>query len=166
MINFRDWTKRSRIGDKQEVVNFNLTPITNEMAELYHPIARQKGVKIINYITDPLMVRANKNQVRMIVRSLIGEVLQHTQSRDKIYIGYEQSPSKSIWIKITATGANMMSSMLELSSQAGLLVSSENAQKGQLALIRDYVEKNGGSIAINNPLGAGTAFRFSLPVAY
>ncbi len=170
MVNLLDWSKSQMAGETQEIENFDIAELSNEMCSLYASMAKEKKVKIVNYISRPLMIRADKNQVRIILRNLIGNALKFTHAKDAVYIGYEQLPNKSICIKVTDTGVGMkedqLANLFEIVGKKSCPGTAGEKGVGLgLLLVKEFVEKNGGSVFVNSKFGVGTTFRFSLPMA-
>ncbi|MEL7535023.1 MAG: ATP-binding protein, partial [Bacteroidota bacterium] len=170
MVNLLDWSKSQMAGETQEIENFDISHLAKEMCSLYQSTAKEKRVKIVNYLNRPLMIRGDKNQVRIVLRNLIGNALKFTNPKDSVYIGYEQLPNRSICIKVTDTGVGMkeeqVANLFQIVGKKSCTGTAGEKGVGLgLLLVKEYVEKNGGSVFVNSQLGVGTTFRFSIPMA-
>lgn len=170
MVNLLDWSKSQMAGESLQIEDFDIAQISDEICKLYQPVACEKNVKLVNSITEPLLIRADKNQVRVIFRNLIGNALKFTHPKDMIYVGCEVLPDHTLSIKVSDTGIGMKKEQVNNLFQIETNKSSVGTagEKGVglgLLLVKEFVEKNGGSIGVNSKLGFGTTFRFSLPLA-
>ncbi|MEM8887197.1 MAG: HAMP domain-containing sensor histidine kinase, partial [Bacteroidota bacterium] len=167
MVNLLDWSKSQMEGEISQKEEFSISSLADVICNMYQMTASQKQVQLINDISEPLKVFADPNQIRIVLRNLIGNALKFTHAEDQISISSEVLSKDEILVKVSDTGIGMDENQLE---KLFLLECSKSTtgtagEKGVglgLLLVKEYIEKNGGKIFVESEKGVGTSFYFSL----
>ena len=168
MINLLDWAKGQMEGATFYPEHFDLAGLCNEMIQLYEVAAKEKGVTLRNKVKSGSMVFADLNQVRVILRNLIENALKFTDRDDAIEISSSKDEDAKMTIMVRDTGLGMSKNKVEsLFSFQTKPVPGTGGEKGVglgLLLVKEFVEKNGGSVWLESEPGKGSAFFFTLPI--
>lgn len=141
-----------------------------EAAKLINePYARQKGISIINQIELQSFSSLDRNMINTIIRNLISNAVKYTEDGGKITISLEDLGD--IWeIQVSDTGIGMTEEQISKLFKLGETQTSPGTrnEKGSglgLLLVKEFVEKNGGTISVSSQKGKGTTFFIKLTKA-
>lgn len=165
--NLLDWARIQQSQMPFQPVSFILKSIANEVIELSNEKANSKMIAIINYIPDNLIVVADKNMIRTILRNLISNALKFTSANGKVGIK-AQSIDNNVEISIEDTGIGIKKEDIKKIFKIGSNFSKRGTEneKGTglgLLLCKEFVEKHGGQIWVESEDGKGSEFKFRLP---
>ncbi len=144
-----------------------LKKIVSEVVELMIEKANSKMIAIINYIPENMIIVADKNMIKTILRNLISNALKFTSTKGKIEINViSRSNEYEISIKDSGTGICMED--IDKIFKVGTTFSKRGTEneKGTglgLMLCKEFVEKHGGIIWVESEEGKGSEFKFSIP---
>jgi signal transduction histidine kinase len=151
---------------KREMKLENLRPISilREAEGRYSDQAAEKQIDInINSFADLSFVHADRRAVRSIFDNLLTNALRFTPPEGHILLAAEEIKD---FVQFTVRDSGKG---IETERLANIFdrfnTSSEGSTGMGLALVRRLVESLGGQIAVESRAGAGTTFRFTLPVA-
>jgi two-component system, sensor histidine kinase and response regulator len=167
--NLLNWSLGQMEGIKTEPVVFNINSIIEDVAHLSEEAATRKQIIFNRDIKTPLFVRADVNQVHLILRNLFtnaikfskrdGEVKLHTVQKDKLC---------HVYIDDSGIGMTASEVQLILSSNEYFTKSGTDEEKGTglgLLLCKDFIKRNGGDFFIDSKPMQGTRVSFTLPIA-
>ncbi|GEM_PF-3538412 len=143
-------------------------PVSNTLDVLNEP-AKQKNIKLINRIKKNVFVYADENSVQMIVRNLTNNAIKFTPENGEIRVSGAKY-GDFYRITVADNGIGMPKSILDNLFDIGKKVSRSgtNNEPGTglgLILVKELVEKNGGTIKVKSEEGKGSKFIFTLPLA-
>ncbi len=131
----------------------------------YRDAAHEKNIDIeLLAFEDLAWVQADRRALRTILDNLIGNALRYTPGGGHIRLGAtEQQERVQFFVSDTGRGIETE----RLSTIFGRFTG--DATGGStglgLALVRRLVESQSGQVSVESRLGAGTTFRFTLPIA-
>ena len=130
--------------------------------------ANGKGISILNNIPLDLLLYADGNMLKTVLRNLISNSIKFTHKGGRITLSSVES-KEGIKISVTDTGVGMTkdvaSKLFEISSSCttkGTL--NEKGSGFGLVLCHVFIEKHEGMILVESELGKGSVFTFVLPV--
>ncbi len=145
---------------------FLLGDVVSEIINLYSSMAELKSIKINVLIPPELTVDDDINSAKLVLRNLINNALKYTLQGGTITIqaNYER---ENVLIKISDNGLGMSEEMVNNFYDSKLFESTYGTrnEKGTglgLALCKESIENNGGTIDIYSKTGVGTRFEFTL----
>jgi PAS domain S-box-containing protein len=166
--NLLEWSALQQGG-----IHFNpsynkLLPLVNEELLNLENIAIQKNIRIELSIAGTLIVKADQNMLKTILRNLIGNALKYTYDGGEIFIGAEKIDS-TVLIKIKDSGTGMNSeeqnSLFQLNT--GKSKPGTKQEKGSglgLILCKEFVASHNGTIWVESEPGKGSTFFIRLPL--
>ncbi len=165
--NLLQWS-RSQLGSimyNPELVPL-FTIVDNELA-LLKPIANNKELKISVKIEEYLIVFADKNLVGVIIRNLVSNAIKFSHANDTIEIAAIEE-NNMVKISVADTGIGIDKSNQDKLFRLDTNFTSKGTadEKGTglgLLLCKEFVEKNGGEIWLDNNDKKGSTFIFTLP---
>jgi len=127
--------------------------------------AREKNIDIeILAFDDVAFVQADRRALRTILDNLVTNALRYTPEGGHIRIGAtEQQDRVQFFVHDNGRGIEAE----RLPTIFGRFTGDPNSGTSGLglALVRRLVESQGGEVAVESRLGAGTTFRFTMPIA-
>lgn len=147
-------------------LNFHET--CEEVINIIHELSEAKKIEIRNLVNKEIMVNADADMLKTILRNLILNAVKFTNSNGKIEINAIHTNNE---ILITTKDSGVGISKLQLQKLFSIdEVNSTKGTKGEkgsglgLLLCKEFVEKHGGKIWAESELGKGSEFKFTLPL--
>jgi len=136
-----------------------------DAATRFRDAAREKNIDIeLIAFEDIAFVQADHRALRTILDNLIANALRYTPEGGHIRIGAtEQTERVQFFVHDSGRGIETE----RLPTIFGRFTGDPNSGSSGLglALVRRLVESQGGQVSVESRLGAGTTFRFTLPIA-
>jgi len=157
-----------------ESVDFNLRTVVEDVFELLAPRAHQKRIELASRIGPevPACAKGDPNRVRQILTNLVGNALKFTEAGEVVVTvtAVAENGGHRVAFEVRDTGIGMRAEALQklftVFMQADQSMSRRYGGTGLgLAISKQLVELMGGSISVNSLFGAGSTFRFDVPLA-
>lgn len=156
MENFENFAKSFYV---KEVVVFETSN--------YQEQANLKGIAIIDNVPADLVVSADPNSIRIVVRNLVTNAIKFSNQNDNIEITAGSFDENNAFVSVKDTGTGMSEEQLDkifkskVNSKAG--TQNESGTGMGMLFCKDLVEKCNGKIWVKSKLGEGTEFTFTIP---
>ncbi|WP_372752215.1 tetratricopeptide repeat protein [Labilibaculum sp.] len=167
--NLLTWS-RSQMGVlKYNPQYFAISEIVQEELEGLEGKALTKGITLHLEIIDNLMVSADPNMIRTVLRNLGNNAIKFTKEKGRVVFSIRARNGKAIIsVKDNGIGLNIneQSKLFHLDSnhsRPGTM--GERGTGLGLILCKDFVEKNGGQIGLTSQEDIGSEFWFSLSLS-
>jgi len=147
-----------------------LTRIIRDTVDGLKQIAESKEQEIKMVLDEQLLVLADQNMIQTVIRNLLSNALKFTPRGGQIVVQTERSEMNSACISISDNGIGIDNSALahifEVSNSFHR-PGTENEKSTGLGLIivKDFVERNNGTVTIESEIGKGTTVKFTLPLS-
>lgn len=168
--NLLEWSRTQ--SDKIEFVpeKINLNKTVFGIISFLQEIVNKKEIILSGDFKSQEFVFADKNMLNTVLRNLISNAIKFTPNKGQIIVSAKrQKDNKYIEISVLDTGVGIDSetigNLFDIGSNTS--TSGTNNEKGTglgLILCKEFVEKNGGKIWVENELNKGSNFSFTLPV--
>lgn len=167
--NLLNWSRSQSGAIKISPENLNLNAVIKNSIASYKGNAVQKQITVENIVPDELNVYADKFTLRVIINNLLNNAIKFTPDGGTVYISANKN-NDQVEVSIKDTGIGMDQKIIDNLLQSKKIDSTPGTrdEKGTglgVALIKDFVKKNNGSLAIYSASGKGTDFRFTLPAS-
>lgn len=165
--NLLQWTK-SQTGRLNLIAkDIQLKNLTDEILRIYLTQSDSKGIKLKNDIADNVTVFADSETLSVIIRNLVSNGIKYTEPGGNVTLTAFQKHETTV-LKVTDTGVGMGADTLSrlFKIEGGLTTEGTSHEAGTglgLIICKEFVECNGGTIAIESSTGKGTTFTVSLP---
>jgi len=131
--------------------------------------ADNKQIDIRIKLNDQIFVLADPNMVQTIVRNLLSNAIKFTSRSGSVIIETDFKNMNTASVRIIDNGVGIeKSSLSKIFDLSNILHTSgtedEKSTGLGLILVKDFVEKNKGTITIDSEKGKGTTVSFTLPV--
>lgn len=168
--NLLQWARNQNSGQKMEVSVFELTESIATNITLLSPIAHEKNIALNVVLPESLKISADANQVSTVIRNLLSNAIKFTPPSGKITVEGLKINDKEAQVSVADTGMGMSAAQLQKLFEVSTHFTTQGTagEKGTglgLLLCKDFVEQNGGKIAVESEVGKGTRFYFTIPLA-
>ncbi|KAF0197356.1 MAG: integral membrane sensor signal transduction histidine kinase [Bacteroidetes bacterium] len=165
--NLLAWTVKQNKEKSFNPVKTNLSEVVDEEIETVNYIAGKKEITIFNAIDPGLLVVADIQMVKTILRNLIGNAIKFTEPGGEVTISASKK-QKFIEIQVEDNGIGIPHEDQEKLFNSGMLFSTVGTGKEQgtglgLLLCKEFTELHGGHIVIDSATGKGCRIKFTLP---
>ncbi len=167
--NLLNWSLSQMEGIKTEPISFNIDQTIREAIDLNYEAADKKQIKIHFHPQESFTVKADVDQVNLILRNLTHNAVKFSKSNGIVKIKTERENGhckvsvEDQGIGMTDAEVNILLSENEFFTRAGT-----HQEKGTglgLLLCKDFIRRNGGTLSIDSKVDSGTQVVFTLPLA-
>ena len=161
------WAKSQLHGIHTNPKKIDMKALVEENISLLSSIAEQKNIELTNEIGENVIVLADEDMTRTILRNLVSNALKFTKANGHIRVS-AQTLTEGVEVSVEDTGVGMSQEILSQLFKGNITTRGTKNEKGTglgLMLAKDFVEKNGGTIRVESEVGKGSKFIFTLPLA-
>jgi signal transduction histidine kinase len=167
MENLLVWALAQRNGLNPRFETVSIAEIVVEQIDNVRDFAQRKGITIQNQAPQYLTVWADRNQLGIVLNNLLQNALKFTPSGGTISLSVEPTSDKQLTIKIADSGVGMDIEAWQQQQKTQTILSKEGTAKEKgtglgLFLVKEIVDKNGGTLAIESEKGMGTTVSVGL----
>lgn len=178
--NLLAWSQSQRGMIEYYPEKIDIGALMTENINLLKENANKKGVSISSRIEPGMIVFADRNMIRTVIRNLLGNGVKFTEAGGEVIVTAAKIED-NVEITVSDTGIGMaVEEIAELfkidksqgnQGKSGKPVSKPGTAKEKgsglgLILCKDFIEKNNGTIAVTSEPGKGSSFRIKLPGAH
>lgn len=165
--NLLDWARSQQSQMTFLPVAVALKKVIEEVLELMVEKANSKMIDLINFVPDQLIVSADQDMLKTILRNLVSNALKFTPTNGKVDIK-AVTRTREIEIAVKDTGTGIYKEDIDKLFKVGSNYTQRGTEneKGTglgLMLCKEFVEKHGGRIWVESEVGKGSTFKFTLP---
>lgn len=163
--NLLQWAKSQLQGIKAQIKPIDIQEITVATVNLLQEIADKKEIRVVNEINTPVIAMGDEEMIKTVIRNLLVNALKFTNPKGEIRITCKTTDNQ-IEIGILDNGLGMNKDVLSQLFKGNLTTRGTQNEKGTglgLLMVKDFVEKNKGSIHVESEVGKGSEFYVTLP---
>jgi len=169
--NLLQWSRLQRGVIEYNPIEFELSLLAVQNFELIQNRATEKGIELINKVSDDILIFADVNMINTVLRNLLSNALKFTHSGGKIELKAKKLSPDKVQIEVIDRGIGMSEEFAKNVFKIDSYKSTPGTDNEQgtglgLILCKDLIEKNKGSISVESKLGEGTKFTIILPSAH
>lgn len=161
------WAKSQMQGFSFVAVESSLYDLAQENIILLQPQAQQKGISLVNTISEDTIVLVDTETVKLIFRNLISNAIKFCKSGESVTLAAQQQ-GEMLLVSVKDTGIGIKKEVLaKLFSNTNYSSNGTANEKGSglgLTLCKEFVQQNGGTIWVESEAGIGSTFYFTLPL--
>ena len=165
--NLLDWANSQRGTILFNPVSINFNELLDEEFNVLNDLANGKNIELKSICSGNLIIIADKNMVKTILRNLISNAIKFTHKNGRVEVNTITN-NNYVEISIKDNGIGMtketMAKLFRI--DANLSKPGTENEKGTglgLFLCKEFVEKHGGKIWVESESGKGSIFKFILP---
>jgi signal transduction histidine kinase len=163
--NLLSWALNQSGNFKSKIEEINLSFLLQEVEGIFKETAIAKNINIKLIVEEKLILRADQNSLATILRNLVGNAIKFTNAQGEIVIN-AQTKEESISIEISDNGVgipeNKLEDIFELDNSS-YGTSNEKGTGLGLVLVKEFMDKNNGQLAVKSNLDEGTKFILTFP---
>ncbi|HEY9008841.1 sensor histidine kinase [Ohtaekwangia sp.] len=160
------WAKNQMEGIQVKPSVFNMSLIVDENIQLLRPFASSKHISLINAVSEPLLVYADSDMIRLVLRNLMSNAIKFTSKGGVVTVEYKRLIQHTL-ISVEDTGTGMSEEEVSmLMSDVHFTKYGTSGEKGAgigFNLCKEFIEKNGGVVTVTSELYKGSKFSFTVP---
>jgi len=134
----------------------------------FQAAAEQKNIKISENVTDDIVVFADKNMFKAVLRNLVSNAIKFSNQDGRIIIeSVKHAYFMEISVKDEGVGIpqGKIDDLFRIEKDTSTLGTKNEKGTGLgLILCKEFVEKHGGKIWVDSIIGKGSAFHFTIPL--
>jgi signal transduction histidine kinase/ligand-binding sensor domain-containing protein len=161
------WSRAQQKKIKPSPENLTLRHQVDNLMAVYHPMAVNKGVRLVNSVPADIRVFMDKNLLDTILRNLISNAVKFSFSGKKVEVSAREKGDR-VETEVKDQGVGMDKNVVDTLFDPERKIKSEgtNHEKGTglgLFIVREFVEKSGGTLRVESQPGVGTSFILTFP---
>ncbi len=147
----------------------SLPPIIQEILDTLNSSALIKNISLSYPISKDIILYADPNMLRTVLRNLVSNAIKFTNSGGKVDIS-TISDQNQIKINVSDNGVGMSeeirSNLFKIDTTVTTPGTAHEMGSGLgLILCKEFAEKNGGRIWVESEIGKGSTFTFTVPIS-
>jgi PAS domain S-box-containing protein len=166
--NLLEWSSIQQGGVHCNPSYSMLLPLVNEELQNLETISSQKNIRLIVDIPSNLIVRADENMLKTILRNLINNALKYTYEGGSITVKAEKLDNQvQMQVRDSGTGMTEEEKSMLFHLNTGKSKPGTRQEKGSglgLILCKEFVTLHLGTIWVESEPGKGSTFFFTLPL--
>ena len=170
LINLLHWAQSQMRGINTYPDLLNVKELVEENIELYQPISTGKNINIEDNVTSETFSWADREQINLVIRNLLNNALKFTPKGGAIQINSKLNKNNLWEISLHDNGIGMSPEIIDNLFKPNFQIKryGTSGEKGTglgLILVKDFLERNNGSIWVASEINKGSTFTFTLPMA-
>ncbi len=168
--NLLQWARTQTDRIKYSPSAINIKNVVNQNIALVKANTDKKNILIKTVVECHHTIWADFNMINLVLRNLLSNAIKFTPNNGIVTIGCKSISNTECEIYIKDTGIGISKENIkklfkidEYFSTAG--TAGESGTGLGLIICKEFIEKNGGKLAIESELDKGTTFKFILPIA-
>jgi signal transduction histidine kinase/ligand-binding sensor domain-containing protein len=165
--NLLEWANSQRGKISFEPCMVNINELLSEELNVLSDMARTKNIDLKSFLPDNLIISADKNMIKTILRNLISNAIKFTHKGGKVEVKAKIDNGQVI-ISVTDSGVGMTKETIAklFRLDANLSTRGTENEKGTglgLFLCKEFTEKHDGKIVVESESGKGSLFKVVFP---
>jgi len=160
------WLKGQMSGKNLDKIKMPVFPIVNGLENEHRMLLERKHISFSNQVNSALIVWADKEMIRIVLRNLISNAIKFTPNNGEIKI-YTSSEGNQSTINIQDSGIGMSAETIQrIGAKQYYTTAGTALEKGSgfgLMLCSDLINRHGGQLVIKSEPGKGSVFIIQLP---
>lgn len=150
---------------------FKLTDVLKTSIKSMKQVADNKQIDVKFELDDQISVLADPDMVQTIMRNIVSNAIKFTYRRGSIIVKSFAKDSNNATISVIDNGVGIeksaLSKIFDISGSYHTNGTENEMSTGLgLILVKDFVEKNKGTLTVESRKGEGTTVSFTLPIAH
>ncbi|WP_440121337.1 tetratricopeptide repeat-containing sensor histidine kinase [Tenacibaculum sp. Ill] len=148
---------------------YPLKPLVEQAVYNFEEIAEAKNIALTTMLEATILVKADKESLKIVLRNLLDNALKYTGENGKIEVKTYNDSEEFSTIEIKDTGFGISEEKLaKIKGLEDLSIDKINRSEGVglgMLLCQTLIKKNNGKLLIDSELEVGTTIRILLPNA-
>ncbi len=167
--NLLDWAQIQKGAMSFQPELFPLSDLIAENVQVLKKRSEQKGISIINNVSDYFQVYADEKMISSVLLNLLSNAIKFTNRNGSVTICAKKTIDQSVEISVCDSGVgigkNLIDKLFKVGEKVRTLGTEGELSTGLgLLLCKEFVEKQGGRIWVESEEGKGSTLSFTLPI--
>ncbi|AMQ57416.1 histidine kinase N-terminal 7TM domain-containing protein [Algoriphagus sanaruensis] len=166
--NLLAWTSSQLRGEYIQIQRLDLNRIIQNQKSLLDRIAKDKNIEIVLQTQKEITINGDRNMMDLIFRNLISNAIKFSNPNSKVEISC-MLDQDLIQIKIKDYGVGIPEeNLIKLNNGVSFSTRGQSNESGTglgMLMVKEYIQKNNGSLQIFSKQGEGSEFIVSFPLA-
>jgi signal transduction histidine kinase len=168
LANLLEWARIQMNAISFEPENLILSDTIQDVLRVFRTPMQEKSITLAENLETSLMVFADPNLLKTVLRNLISNAIKFTPTGGTITISAKSLLDSSVRIAVSDTGIGMdeeiVGRLFRLDQKVSRPGTEGEASNGiGLLLCRDLINRQGGEIRVESRPGQGSTFWFTVP---
>jgi len=168
--NLLNWSLSQMDGLRTDPKPIALRNVIEDSRTLLDEVAQRKNLTLENHCPLTIVVLADSNQLQLILRNLVHNAIKFSKANATVTISASVDATFcTIGVRDYGMGMTPQEIDMVLGSNAYFSKMGTNQEKGTglgLLLCKEFIQRNGGSMAIASEPGQGTEVSFTMPLSF
>lgn len=142
---------------------FELWPLVEALVHDLQPMIHSAGARVVNQISQNLLVYADASVLRRIIQNLLANALKYAPNGEVTFGAELQPDSSAVVCWVRDTGVGIPPDRLVVIFEKFETDAIDDGHGLGLAIVKNFVEAHGGTVTVESEVGSGSLFRFTLP---
>jgi signal transduction histidine kinase len=166
--NLLEWAQMQKGEMSFQPNEISLTDLAAKNIELIKERSAQKGIAVINNVSNPIQIFADENMINSVLLNLLTNAVKFTRSNGTVTVRAYKAADDMVEVSVSDTGIGMSKGIVDKLFIVGEKTGTPGTE-GELStglgllLCKEFVEKHGGKIWVQSEEGKGSTFYFTLP---
>lgn len=167
--NLLQWSLSQSGEIKFKPAAINVSAIVKECWSILENQASAKKIEFVSNINEELIVNADHNMLKVILRNLLTNAIKYSFPNGKVTINAVKIRGNKLMISVADEGMGIPENEIQMLFRTDATYSSagtanETGTGLGLILCKEFVEKHKGEIWVESILNSGSTFNFTLPL--
>lgn len=154
--------------------SLDIRAVLNHTLNILRGNTIKKQINVITSVPEGIKVLADEDMLKSVLQNLLSNAIKFTRKGGDIYISVNKleydSSHKELQVIIRDTGVGISDELIDNLFKAHVQSSpGTDREYGSglgLLLVKEFIEKNGGTISVKSKLNEGSTFTFTLPLLF
>lgn len=167
LYNLLEWAQIQKGGMPFSPKPLIMSEVVNQAISAIVDVASQKGIELLNNTPPQIIISADENMIKTLIRNLVSNSIKFTKQNGKVEISAKTN-NNEVEVSISDNGVGInkenLTKLFDIGS--GFTTRGTGNEKGTglgLILCKEFVEKHNGRIWAESEEGKGSTFKFILP---
>jgi signal transduction histidine kinase len=157
---------------KLSLEEVDLPPLVVEVVEQLRPLAQAKQQSLeTQFVDEPLLVWADADKLTRVLMNLVDNAIKYTPSKGSVLVKVAAADRHFAQVSVSDNGegipAEALAKIFDPSFRVGAPVKSHVKSHGLgLSIVKDLVERHGGTVTVHSEVNKGSEFTFTIPIRY
>lgn len=161
------WSKIQTGNINFELETFDIGDMINDEIYIFNNILKNKNIKLNKSINKNILVKGDKIMISTAIKNIIDNAIKYSNENGEITVSlFEDGNNADIIIKDNGIGIDeeIKKYLFKLSNMLYKFRSNQNEGTGLgLIIVKEFIEKNKGTLNINSKKDSGTEIEILLP---
>jgi signal transduction histidine kinase len=157
-------------ADRTALVEIDAAEVAGRCATVVRPLAVANGLRFEADFAGPVPVVTDPDKLREVVTNFLHNAVEYNRPGGSIRLSVRPTPGGGAEVEVADTGigmsADVRDKIFERFYRADASRHAAGAHAGLgLSIVKEYVHRLGGAVAVESAAGVGSTFRVTLPAA-